>query len=385
MLWCNGYNSVHIRLNEITYILYVWFFLYKGGFVLETFIRIFRDKRLVLALLLIYSIILLSSCGQTGDKAGNKTIVLRLAHFFPSSHPAEKELVAGWAKEIEKATDGAVKIVSYADETLGKAPDIYNGVIEGVADIGLSCFSYTPGRFPIMQVLELPGIIYKNSYVASMTAWEFIKQVDPEELKDTKLMMVLATGSGDLFTREPVKMLEDLNGKIIRATGASAPTISALGATPEAMSQAETYEALQKNMVDGNLGPIEVLQTWNHADYCKYITKTPFLYNTLFFITMNLDKWNSLPPDIQEKILEVNEDYQKNVAAGLWDKQNEVALNWAVNEKGMEVFELTEEETTRWIKQVEKVQEDAINKNGLIDRELIELVKEIADKYNDMF
>ena len=236
----------------------------------------------------------------------------------------------------------------------------------------------------MLEVFELPGIIYENSYSASMTAWEAINHLDPEEIKDTRLMMVLATGSGDLFMREPVKALEDLNGKIIRATGASAPTITALGATPEAMSQADAYEALQKNMVNGNLGPIEVLQTWNHADFCKYITKTPFLYNTLFFITMNLNKWNSLPSDIQEKILAVNEEYQEKVAAGLWDKQNEVALEWAKNEKGIEVLELPEDEMARWIKQVEKVQEDVINKNKYIDSDLIEYVKELADKYNKM-
>jgi TRAP-type C4-dicarboxylate transport system substrate-binding protein len=358
-------------------------FILEGWAMFSNALKL-RSIRLLFILLIIFAILLLSSCGQAGNKPGNKPVVLRLAHFFPKTHPAETELVAGWAKEIEEATGGAVKIESYENETLLKAADIYKGVIDGIADIGLSCFSYTPGSFPMLEVFELPGIIYENSYSASMTAWEAINHLDPEEIKDTKLMMVLATGSGDLFMREPVKALEDLNGKIIRATGASAPTITALGATPEAMSQADAYEALQKNMVNGNLGPIEVLQTWNHADFCKYITKTPFLYNTLFFITMNLNKWNSLPSDIQEKILAVNEEYQEKVAAGLWDKQNEVALEWAKNEKGIEVLELPEDEMARWIKQVEKVQEDVINKNKYIDSDLIEYVKELADKYNKM-
>jgi TRAP-type C4-dicarboxylate transport system substrate-binding protein len=346
-----------------------------------------RSPRLVIFITVIAVLVsaLLASCSAPGNSTANKPVVLNLAHFFPPSHPAEKELVKEWAAEIERVTDGMVKIESYPNETLAKADTIYNSVLTGVADLGLSCFSYTRGRFPVLEIFELPGIIYENSKSASMTAWEGIKELDPEEVKDTKLMMVFATGSGDLFTKKPVKKLEDLKGMTIRATGLSAETIAALGGTPSSMSQAEAYDALSKNLVNGNLGPIEILQGWNQAEVTNYITKTPFLYNTLFYITMNLDKWNSLPSDIQEKILTVNERFQAEVAAGLWDKQNEAALNWAVNEKGMEVITLSDEETLRWIKQVEPLQQEKISKNDLLDEEILELVKQLADKYNNMY
>jgi len=341
---------------------------------------------LVMALVLAGCSSTASSHGQDGQNAGGqKAVELKLAHFFPGTHPAETELVQPWAEAIEEATNGQVKITSYPGQTLLKANEIYDGVVTGIADIGLSCFSYTRGRFPVLEAFELPGITYNNSKVASKVAWEGIKKLNPEEVQDTKLMMVLTTGPGDLFTKVPVRNLDDLQGLEIRATGLSAKTLEALGATPVAMPQSEAYEALSKGVVQGNLSPVEVLKGWRHAEVTDYLTRTPFLYNTLFFITMNLDKWNSLPPDIQKAIEEVNEKYFEEVAMGLWDKQNEAALKWAVEEMGMEVITLPGEEAARWKELVRPIQEEFVAKmdeKGLPGQEILDTVKELADKYN---
>lgn len=133
------------------------------------------------------------SPNSTNNQA--QTIELRLAHFFPVTHPAETELIQPWAKEIEEATQGKVRVKSYPGQTLLQADAIYAGVVDGIADLGLSCFSYTRGRFPVLEAFELPGITYNNSKAASKVAWEGIKQLNPKEVQDTKLMMVLTTGS----------------------------------------------------------------------------------------------------------------------------------------------------------------------------------------------
>lgn len=348
---------------------------------------IHATKKITAAFLVLSLALIAASCSRPASSEDMEKYELTLAHFFSSTHPAEKEFIQGWIEEIDKATGGRVVITSYPDEVLRKAADIYDGVVEGVIDIGLSCFSYTAGRFPVLEAFELPGIIYKNAKVGSMVAWEGIKQLDPDEVKDTKLMMVITTGSGDLFTKTPVEKLEDLKGMEIRVTGACAKTIETLAGISVGMTQAESYEALQKGVVKGNLAPTEVLKGWNHADVTKYITKTPFLYNTLFFVTMNLDKWNSLPEDIQKTILEVNEKFQEEVGAGLWDKQNEAALKWAVEEKGMTVIELTEDEMKKWIEKVEPIQDEYMSKikNLGINKDVLKVVKELAEKYNKMY
>jgi len=344
--------------------------------------NLFKKVRGLFAIILILGmlagVLSMQGCGS-GD-----VIELNLAHFWPGNHPIETELVQPWIKAVEEATEGRVKITSYPGETLIVSAEIYEGIKNGVADIGLSCFAYTRGQFPVLEVFELPGVVYNDSASASKIAWEGIKELNPKEIQDTTLMMVITTGPGHLFTKNPVKSINDLKGLEIRATGLSAATLTALGATPVAMPQAEAWEALDKGIVKGNLGPMEILKGWNQAEVTDYITLTPFLYNTLFFFTMNTDKWNKISSGDQKKILEINDKFFNEVACGLWDKQNEAAYTYAVNEKGMKVIELTAEEKEIWINLIKPVQEDFIKKmdgQGLNGREILDKVLALSDKY----
>jgi TRAP-type C4-dicarboxylate transport system substrate-binding protein len=346
-----------------------------------------RITRVVCGVLVIMSMLMMVTSGCTNQSA-KETVNIKLAHFFPATHPVEVDLVQPWAEEVAEATEGRVKITSYPGQTLLQADAIYDGVVSKIAEMGLSCFSYTRGRFPVLEAFELPGVTYANSKVASKVAWDGIRELNPVEIQDTKLMMVFATGPGDLYTKDPVRNLGDLKGLTIRATGLSAKTLEALGASPVAMPQSEAYEALSKSVVKGNLGPIEVLQGWKQAEVTEYLTRTPFLYNTLFFITANLDVWNSITPQDQEAILEINERYFSEVAMGLWDKQNESALTFAVEENDMEVIDLPAEEIAQWVELVEPIQNEFVEnmkKVGLPGVDALTLVNSLADKYNQEF
>jgi len=345
--------------------------------------NLFKKRRGFFAIILVLSMLTGTLLGLTG--CGGEVMELNLAHFWPSTHPVEVDLVQPWIKAVEEATEGRVKIISYPGETLIVSAEIYEGVKEGVADIGLSCFAYTRGQFPVLEVFELPGIVYNDSAAATKIAWEGIQELNPKEIQDTTLMMVITTGPGHLFTKNPVNNINDLKNLEIRATGLSAATLSALGATPVAMSQAEAWEALDKGIVKGNLGPTEILKGWNQAEVTEYITLTPFLYNTLFFFTMNTAKWNKISSGDQKKILEINDKFFNEVACGLWDRQNEAAYSYAVNEKGMKVIELAAEEKEAWINLIKPVQDDFIAKmdsQGLNGREILDKVLALSDKYN---
>jgi len=342
---------------------------------------ILKKRKKLTVFILALSLLALVGCSGNNDDG---VLELKLAHFFPVNHPAEIDLVQPWAAAIEEATEGRVKIISFPAGTLAQSDAIYEGVKKGIADIGMSCFSYTRGQFPVLEVFELPGIIYNTSDMASRIAWEGVKLLDPVEVQDTKLMMVLTTGSGDLFTKVPIRNINDLQGMEIRATGLSAATLKALGATPVAMPQADAYEAMSKGVVRGNLGPIEVLKGWRQAEVTSYITKTPFLYNTLFFLTMNTDKWNSISAADQEAILKINDRFFEEVACGLWDMQNEDALKYAV-EEGLQVIELSQEEQDLWISLVKPIQEDFASRMdalGFPGQEILDTVLDLAEKFN---
>ncbi|MDO9536367.1 MAG: TRAP transporter substrate-binding protein DctP [Bacillota bacterium] len=244
------------------------------------------------------------------------------------------------------------------------------------------------GRFPLLESFELPGVIYNNSKVASKVAWEGIQLLNPREVQDSKLMMVFATGPCHLFTIRPVRNLFDLKGMEIRGTGLNARILKSLGAVPISMPQSDTYEALLSGVVKGNLSPPEVLKEWNQGELVEYLTYTPFLYNTLFFFNINLDIWNSFSPELQEIIMEVNEKIFEEVVMDLWDKQNEIALQWAIEKNEIEIISLSDEELNKWIEQVKPIQEDFIQEmksKNLPGQEALQVINELSNKYNQQY
>jgi TRAP-type transport system periplasmic protein len=330
---------------------------------------------------------------ETGTGTGDKPIDMKpvnisLSHMWPAVHPIETELALKWKQAIEEATDGLITVTTYPGATLVGGADTYEGVEAGIADVGLSVFGYTPGRFPLMQALELPGVVYNNGIVSSYVTWEAIKQFDLEEVKDTKMLMAFGTGPGHLYTKDPIRTLEDIQGKEMRAFGMTVETLEALGAVPVAMPQSDVYEALSRGVVKGTLAPLEVLEGWRQAEVTDYITMTPFLYNATFFFNMNLDVWESFPPEIQKIVDEVSEKIFEEVCAGLFEIMNESALKFAVEQTGQEIIELSPQEFERWKNQVMPIQQkyvDKMNAQGLPGREFLDLIISLSEKYNNIY
>ncbi len=303
---------------------------------------------------------------------------LTFSIFFPPSH-AQAKAAMDFAKEIEKRTNGKVQITCFPGGTLTKAPQVYDGVVKDISDMGNSCFAYTRGRFPVMEAVDLP-MGYPSGMVASRVANAFAKSVNPIELQDVKVLYVHAHGPGLLHTKKPVRTLEDLKGMKIRATGLSAKVVQALGGVPVAMPQGGTYEALQKGVVEGTFGPMEVLKGWKQAEVIKYTTECYSVgYTTGMFVIMNLNKWNSLPADVK-KVVEDLSDEWVDVHGKAWDTTDKEGREFTLS-LGNKLIPLSESESTRWRKAVEPVINHYIanTPNGLT---YVNKVRELIAKYS---
>ena len=126
--------------------------------------------------------------------AGAKATELTYANFFPPFH-IQSQLAESWCKEVEKRTGGAVKINYYPGGTLIKAPQIYDGVEQGIADIGMSVLAYSKGRFPILGTMDLP-LGYPNGVVATRIANSVLDTFKPEEFNTTRIMFLHAHAPG---------------------------------------------------------------------------------------------------------------------------------------------------------------------------------------------
>ncbi|HQO81153.1 MAG TPA: TRAP transporter substrate-binding protein [Deltaproteobacteria bacterium] len=274
-----------------------------------------------------------------------KVVELSYSIFFPPAH-AQCKAGEDWAREIEKRTSGRVKINTFPGGTLTSAGECYDGVVKGISDIGMSCFAYTRGRFPVMEAVDLP-MGYSSGMAATRAANEYYARIKPAELYDVHVLYIHAHGPGLLHTKRPVAKLEDLKGMKIRSTGLSAKLVEVLGGVPVAMPQPGTYEALQKGVVEGTFAPMETLKGWKQGEVIDYTTDCISIgYTTAMFVVMNKDKWNSLPPDIQQIFTDVSAEYV-DVHGKVWDDADTDGLAFNQEQQNT-IISLSPEESVRW-------------------------------------
>lgn len=280
-------------------------------------------------------------------------IKLTYSNFFPPSH-IQAKLADSWCKEIEKRTDGRVKIEHYPGQTLTKAKQVYDGVVEGLSDIGFCLFGYNRGRFTLMEVVDLP-LGYPSGKVATMVANDVYNKFKPKELSDVQVMYLHAHGPGLLHTRKvAVKTLADNKGLRIRSHGTTAKVVKALGGTPITMPMPELYQALQKGVVDGALYPIEVNKGWRMAEVVDYCTLDLGIANTsTFYVVMNKDKWSALPADIKKIIEQINKEWIPKHGEA-WNSSDEEGRKYMLA-KGRKFITLPDAEMAKWKKVVHPV------------------------------
>lgn len=309
-----------------------------------------------------------------------KAVSLNYANFFPPTH-IQAKLGESWIKEIEKRTGGKVKITYFPGGALLKGNQIYDGVLKGVADIGMSCFAYTRGRFPAIEAIDLP-MGYPSGRVATCVINEFYKRFRPKELDEVKVLYLHAHGPGLLHSKKPVYKLEDLKGLKIRSTGFSAKVAKALGAVPVAMPQGGTYEALQKGVVDATFSPIEVLKGWKQAEVIKYTVECYSIgYTTGFYVVMNKRKWEALPEDVKKVFEEVSAEWIGKHGEA-WDSSDEEGRKYTLS-LGNEIIPLSAEESARWAKAVRVVIDEyvaSVEKKGLPGKEYVEAIRDLIKK-----
>ncbi|MFA7171880.1 MAG: TRAP transporter substrate-binding protein [Kiritimatiellia bacterium] len=285
---------------------------------------------------------LVSGCGVSSD---DSKVKLTYSVFFPPTH-IQCKLAAEWAAEINRRTEGRVKITVFPGGSLTKAPQCYQGVVDGASDIGQSAFAYSRGRFPMLEGLDLP-VGYPDGAAATRIANALVMQFRPLEIQDTQMMYVHAHGPGILASKKPIKSLVDLKGLKVRATGFCTKVVEALGGSPISMSQGEAYEALQKGVVDATMCPIETLKGWKQAEVINCVTESQCVgYTTAFFVTMNKETWAKLSTDIQQIILDVNREWVVKHGQA-WSAADSEGRAY-VKSLDKEIFTLSFEERELW-------------------------------------
>ena len=280
-------------------------------------------------------------------------IKLKFANYFPPTH-MNAVMLGKYCEELNKKLAGKVEITQYAGGTLLSAPKMAAGVATGIADFGFSHCSYSRGRFPVMEVMELP-LGFPSPWIATHVANDFYDKFKPKEWDAFHPLMFAASPPLVMQTlKKPVKTLDELKGMKIRGTGRVGDIVKSLGAVPMPVEMVDLYESLRRGVIDGNLGNLEQLKGWKTGELLKYNTASWKVGSVFaFYVVMNKNKWNSLGPDVQKIITDHTKDFLERWAVE-WNAIDIEGREFFLKQGG-QILNISDAEQAKWAKAAEPV------------------------------
>jgi TRAP-type transport system periplasmic protein len=251
---------------------------------------------------------------------------LQLNSWAPN-HLVQNDILVGWFKEIEKASDGRIKS-NLLPKAVTAPPGTLDAVKDGLADVSFILHGMMPARFTLTKVAEFAqlGDTGESNSVAYHRVYEKYL-AGANEHKGVRVLTVFTHGPGNILTASrTVTKTSDLSGLKFRTGGGfPAELLKSLGAVAIIRSGTDSYELLSNGVVDATLLPYETIATLNLDRVIKHITVVPGgLYNLSWAVIMNEAKFNALPKRDQDVIAAHSGERYARAAGKAWDVKDEV-------------------------------------------------------------
>lgn len=253
--------------------------------------------------------------------AATAQVTLTITSWVPPAHLLTRAL-NDWCGEASKATEGRIKC-NLLPKSVAPAPATFDAVRDGLADLSLTVHGYTPGRFTMTKMAEMPFL--GDSAIATSVAYQRMYEkhlAKFDEHKGVKVITVFTHGPGVIYnTKKPVTTLADLQGLKFRVGGGVVNDIGkALGVNMTLKPAPESYELLSSGVVDGTWFPDESIVSFRLDKVIKYRTAVPGgLYNTSFVMMMNEATWNKLSKADQAAVNKLSGEWAARFIGKYWD------------------------------------------------------------------
>lgn len=304
--------------------------------------------------------VVLASTALTSVASAQAEFVLKLHHFLGPKAPAQTAMLEPWAQRIEEASGGRVDIEIYPSMSLGGTPpELIRQVRDGVVDMVWTLNGYSPGLFPRTEVFELPFVHINDPIATNLAIASLFDEYLAQEHVGVKVLFShVHAGQALHMVSKEVHSPDDLAGLTMRIpTRTGAWVVEALGANPVSMPVPDLPQALSRGVVDGALIPWEIipaLQLQDLTDYQIELAAETRLGTSVFQVSMNLDRWNSLPEDIQQIFLDNSgEDWLREVGS-IWRNIDNHGIQVAT-EAGNKHIELSPQESAVFAEKLEPV------------------------------
>lgn len=324
-----------------------------------------------------------------GSLAQAQEMTLKFHHIWNTQAMASVNVIAPWCDKIAKESANKLKCQVFPAMSMGGTPpQLVDQVKDGVADLVITLPGYTAGRFPALEVFELP-FMTNSAEVGARAAWDYLQKYALKEFPGTKILAIWVHDEGYVHTREkPVRTLADFKGLKMRApTRQTNKLLASLGASPVGMPLPAVVDAVSKGTIDGFLLPWEVMPGLKLHEMVKYHSETdpsrPALYSAVFVFAMNQAKYDSLSADLK-KVIDANSGAAYAQAVGkIWDG-SQAAGRKAAQDRGNTFTMIPASELDNWQKAAAPLYDEFtadMDKKGLPGKQMLQDARDLLVKY----
>jgi TRAP-type C4-dicarboxylate transport system substrate-binding protein len=268
---------------------------------------------------------------------------------FSTWHPpVSRETKTVWIPMLEKLKEkskGELDYTMYAGAALGKAPEHYDIVAKGLSDLGYFTATFTPGRFPLTDVLSL-AVWVDGKDIAADIGNAVYNRILKDEFKDVKVLEINGCIQSFIWTKKPVSTMEDLKGLKIRTPGGHQTNyVRALGAEPVFMPPGDVYMAIETGTVDGICTCPPVILAFKLQEVVRHCVICTFGCVSEG-VVMNMSTWNKLSEE-QKRLVDELCSNPFRTSGGLTREQYPLLLD-EIGKAGVKFTELPKDEAKRW-------------------------------------
>jgi TRAP-type C4-dicarboxylate transport system substrate-binding protein len=305
---------------------------------------------------------------------------------FSTWHPPmSREVKTVWIpmlEELKSRSGGRITYTMYAGGALGKGPEHYDIVAKGLSDMGYFTATWTPGRFPVSDVLSLAASIEGKDVSTDIGNALYEKQLK-KEFPGVKMIELNGCIQSFLWTTKPVRSIADVKGLRIRSPGGHQTNyIKALGAEPVFMPLGDVYLSMQTGTIDGLVTCPPLVLAFKLHEVAKQGTLATFGCVTEGVI-MNQKSWDNAPDDLKPIIMEVcNNPFR--TTGGLTRNVYQTMMK-EIADKGVELYQMPQDQQTQWFKLFQEETKKWVREleaKGLSAKEAVMIFNKEAHKHD---
>ena len=318
-----------------------------------------------------------------------QSVTLKFHTFMAPTSNVWLTMHKAWMEKVEKESAGRIKFEAYPAMQLGGTPvQLYDQARDGVVDIVWTLPGNTAGRFPRIEVFELPFIM-NNAEATSKAYWEYFQTQAPDEFKETQVLALHVHGPGMFHSaNKPINKAADLKGLKVRGpTRQVTKLLGALGAIPVGLPLPQIPDALSKGTIEACAIPWEVVPSVKVHELTKFHSEfpasSPALYTTTFVMAMNKPKYEGLAPDLK-KVIDANSGLATSAWLGKTQQGNDPIGRKSATDRNNTIHTFSAAETQEFIKLSAAVDEDWVvdmDKKGFKGKALLDSARALIAKH----